>query len=85
MDRFSIFILYIIIILFDNIYVYEQYPLLHCWNTDQVPLPFASKPRRVLDFKGAKRVWVSTPSPGLLKRQCSLFLTIRADGKSYLF
>jgi hypothetical protein len=45
-----------------------------------VPLPFASKPRRVIAFKGDEQVWVSTPSSGLQKRQCSIVLTICANG-----
>ena len=73
--------LFIIIVYFDIIYIWGRFDPDHRWNTDQVPLPFASKPRRVLDFIGVPQVWVFPPSAGLLKCQCSLMLTICANGK----
>ena len=72
--------LYIYICFFNKIYVYGRYPPEQRWNVDQVPLVFASKPRRVVHFKDIEQVWVSTPSAGLQKRQCSLILTINGSG-----
>lgn len=52
---------------------------------DQVPLQFASKPQKVIDFVGAEQVWVSTPSAGLQKRQCTLILCANGDGNGIYF
>lgn len=59
---------------------YGRFAPQHRLNVDQVPLVFASKPRRVISIKGVDQVWVSTPSSGLQKRQCSVILTIVGDG-----
>jgi hypothetical protein len=69
----------------DVIYIYSRYLPCQRWNVDQVPLEFANKPRRVIDFKDTKQVWVSTSSAGLQKRQCSLILTINGDGNFFYF
>jgi hypothetical protein len=73
---FLILFYYYLIIL----YVYGRFPPAYRWNVDQVPLSFAQKPRRVIDFKNSSQIWVSTPSPGLQKRQCSLIICIGANG-----
>lgn len=66
--------------IFDIIMMYGHYIPQRRWNVDQVPLEFASKPKRVIDFKGAKQVWVSCPSAGLQKRQCTLILCFNGKG-----
>ena len=50
-------------------------------NVDQVPLPFAVKQDRTYDFSGSKQIWVSQPGSGLDKRQATLQLCTRAEGK----
>jgi hypothetical protein len=45
---------------------------------------FASKPRRVIAEKGTAQVWVSTPSAGLQKRQCTMILCIVGDGMDFI-
>jgi hypothetical protein len=81
----NIFSLVIILILhvyfFTYTYKWGRYKPENRYNVDQVPLPFTSKPKRVIDDIGASQVWVSMPAPGLEKRQYSLILTIRGDGK----
>ena len=37
---------------------YGRFPPASRWNVDQVPLQFASKPQRVIDFKNSPQVWV---------------------------
>ena len=50
-------------------------------NVDQVPLPFASTKQRTIEFLGTQRVWIKQPGSGLDKRQATLQLMIRAEGK----
>ena len=78
-DLISYFII-IIMLLFDYYYVYGRYSPSQRLNVDQVPLVFASKPRKVISIKGIDHVWVAAPSSGLQKRQCSVILTIVGDG-----
>jgi len=51
------------------------------FNVDQVPLPFVAEQDRTHDFTGSKQIWVSQPSSGLDKRQATLQLCTRADGR----
>jgi hypothetical protein len=60
---------------------YGQYDLLHTFNVDQVPMPFANGDPRTLEFVGAERVWVKSAGAGLEKRQCTLQLLIRPVGR----
>jgi hypothetical protein len=53
-------------------------------NVDQVPMAFASSDGRTWEFGGVQRVWIRAPGSGLDKRQCTLMLTIRAQGKQPL-
>ncbi|CAM9872033.1 unnamed protein product [Ectocarpus sp. 6 AP-2014] len=50
-------------------------------NTDQVPLGFVTGQEDTWDKRGAKRVHVGQPFPGLEKRQCTVQPTIGAGGK----
>lgn len=49
-------------------------------NMDQTPLPFVLDDGKSYDSTGAKEVWCSNASSGLDKRQCTVQLTIFADG-----
>ena len=49
---------------------------------DQTPLPFVLDDGKSYDSTGAKEVWCSNASSGLDKRQCTVQLTIFADGVS---
>ena len=51
------------------------------FNVDQVPLPFVVEQDRTYDFSGSKQIWVSQPGSGLDKRQATLQLCIRAEGR----
>ena len=51
-------------------------------NMDQTPLPFVLDDGKSYDSTGAKEVWCSNASSGLDKRQCTVHLTIFADGVS---
>jgi hypothetical protein len=51
------------------------------YDVDQVPLPFASTNTRTLEYAGTKRVWIKGAGSGLEKRQCTLQLLIRAEGR----
>jgi hypothetical protein len=51
------------------------------YDVDQVPLPFASCYPRTLEYRGKRRVWIKAAGSGLDKRQCTLQLLIRAEGK----
>lgn len=51
------------------------------FNVDQVPLPFASSSKRTIEFLGTQRVWIKQPGSGLDKRQATLQLLIRGEGK----
>ena len=51
------------------------------YNVDQVPLPFVIDQETTYDVAGTKQVWVSQPASGLDKRQATLQLCIRAEGK----
>ena len=49
---------------------------------DQTPLPFVLDDGKSYDSTGANEVWCSNASSGLDKRQCTVQLTIFADGVS---
>ena len=49
-------------------------------NVDQTPLPFTFTNGPTYEEKGAKTVWVQGGSSGLDKRQCTVQLTLFADG-----
>ena len=49
-------------------------------NVDQTPLPFTFTNGPTYESKGAKTVWVQGGSSGLDKRQCTVQLTLFADG-----
>ena len=58
------------------------------YNVDQSPLPFVidtKKTYKLLDKKNPenknKKVWVSQPTPGFEKRQCTLQICVRAAGQ----
>lgn len=51
------------------------------FNVDQVPLPFVVEQDRTYELSGSKQVWVSQPGSGLDKRQATLQLCIRAEGR----
>lgn len=49
-------------------------------NMDQTPLPFVLDDGKTYDSQGAKEVWTASAAPGLDKRQCTVQLTVFADG-----
>ena len=49
-------------------------------NVDQTPLPFTFTNGSTYETKGAKTVWVQGGSSGLDKRQCTVQLTLFANG-----
>jgi len=58
------------------------------YNVDQSPLPFAIDTKKTYERiepknkeNRYKNVWVSQPAPGLEKRQCTLQICFRPDGK----
>ena len=51
------------------------------YNIVQVPLPFVIDQDITYEVKGSEQVWVSQPSIGLVKRQATLQLCIRAEGE----
>ena len=50
-------------------------------NMDQTPLPFVLDDGKTYNDKGEKEIWCATAPSGLDKRQCTVQLTIFADGK----
>ena len=60
---------------------YGQWMPKQRFNVDQVPLPFVVEQDRTYDFSGSKQIWVSQPGSGLDKRQATLQLCIRAEGR----
>ena len=51
-------------------------------NVDQTPLPFSFTGGPTYNDVGSKSVWVRAASSGLDKRQCTVQLTLFADGVS---
>ena len=51
-------------------------------NMDQTPLPFVMDDGKTNADKGSSEVWCATHGSVLDRRQCSVQLTIFADGKS---
>ena len=52
----------------------------YIWNCDQIPMPFALNPRRSYNPRG-QPCWIAKVGPsGLDKRQCTVHLTLRAEG-----
>lgn len=49
-------------------------------NVDQTPLPFTFTNGPTYETKGAKTMWVQGGSSGLDKHQCTVQLTLFADG-----
>ena len=50
-------------------------------NMDQTPMPFSCGNGKTYDKKGKKTIWVKGVRSGLEKRQCTVQLTVFADGK----
>ena len=57
-----------------------RYSLRQIANMDQTPLPFSFASDGTYSEKGAKTVWVRGGASGMEKRQCTVQLTIFADG-----
>ena len=51
-------------------------------NMDQTPLPFVLDDGKTYNETGAKEVWCASAASGLEKRQCTVQLTVFADGIS---
>ena len=51
-------------------------------NVDQTPLPFAFTDGQTYSDKGEKSVWVRENQSGMNKRQCTVQITLFADGIS---
>ena len=56
------------------------YQLKDIANMDQTPLPFVLDDGKTYADKGSSEVWCASGSSGLDKRQCTVQLTIFADG-----
>lgn len=50
-------------------------------NMDQTPLPFVLDDGKTYEGTGKKEVWTASAASGLDKRQCTVQLTVFADGK----
>ena len=50
-------------------------------NMDQTPLPFVMHDGKTYADEGSSEVWCATHGSGLDKKQCSVQLTIFANGK----
>ena len=59
-----------------------QYELRDIANVDQTPLPFTFNKGKGYDDKGTSTVWHRGHASGLEKRQCTVQLTVFADGKA---
>ena len=59
----------------------EQFQLHQIANVDQTPLPFSFTQGRTYDTTNSSTVWVRGGQSGLDKRQCTVQLTIFADGE----
>ena len=59
----------------------EKFQLHQLANVDQTPLPFAFTSGPTYETTNSPSVWVRGASSGLDKRQCTVQLTIFADGK----
>lgn len=66
----------------ENVGPLGQFKLSTIANVDQTPLPFTFNGGEGYDTTGATTVWHRGASSGLEKRQCSVQLTIFADGVS---
>lgn len=64
--------------------VLSQHELQDIVIMDQTPLPFTFNKGKGYDDKGTKTVWHCGAASGLEKRQCTVQLTILADGKTYV-
>ena len=60
------------------------YQLSDLANMDQTPLPFVMDDGKTYDKTGSSEVWVASGSSGLEKRQCTVQLTIFADGTTMM-
>jgi hypothetical protein len=49
-------------------------------NMDQTPLPFVLNDGKTYNSQGVKEVWTASAAPGMDKRQCTVQLTVFADG-----
>ena len=59
----------------------DRFKLHQIANVDQTPLPFAFTNGPTYDTTNSSTIWVCGASSGLDKRQCTVQLTIFADGK----
>ena len=59
-----------------------QYELRDIGNVDQTPLPFTFNTGKGYDTTGTSTVWHRGHASGLEKRQCTVQLTVFADGKA---
>ena len=60
---------------------YGRFRLQNRFNVDQVPLPFVVSMNTTWEEKGTHRVWIKHTGSGLDKRQASLQICVRAEGK----
>ncbi|CAB1103214.1 unnamed protein product [Ectocarpus sp. CCAP 1310/34] len=63
---------------------YGQFQLWERWNVDQVPLAFVNGLLNTWEERGAKRVAISQPFPGLEKRQCTMQVIFGPGEKTLL-
>ena len=60
------------------------YKLADLANMDQTPLPFVLEDNKTYATKGSDEIWCATGSSGLDKRQCTVQLTIFANGSAHV-
>ena len=60
---------------------FATYQMNDILNMDQTPFPFVIDNGKRYAKKGSSKVWCATHGSGLTKRQCSVQVTIFADGK----
>ena len=58
------------------------YKLKDLANMDQTPLPFVLDDNKTYEKKGSKEVWLASGASGLEKRQCTVQMTVFADGST---
>lgn len=64
--------------------IYGAFPARNVWNIDQIPLGFALNPKRSYNRKNEPCWIMIAGTSGLDKRQASIHLTLRAEGKQIM-
>ena len=65
----------------NQLFLLGQFQLSKVANMDQTPLPFCFTDGETYADTGDKTIWVRSGKSGLDKRQCTVQLTLFADGE----